>query len=179
MKRRRGERPSAECGETLFLRRGTSDSDGKRRASTGDRLGRTNGAMKLVLNVGGANKTIPLPPHYQGWEHILLTSIPGRTRCRLRCPELTTLLASQFDAVYCSHTLEHYYRHDVSRVLAGFRHVLNSDGFAEIRVPDLADLMQTVVRRGLDVDDLFYQSPAGPMTATTCSTAWARKSTQR
>ncbi len=74
------------------------------------------------------------------------------------------MLASQFDAVYCSHNLEHYYRHDVSRVLAGFRHVLNSDGFAEIRVPDLADLMQTVVRRGLDVDDLLYQSPAGPVT---------------
>jgi hypothetical protein len=79
-------------------------------------------------------------------------------------PTLTTLPAAQFDAVYCSHNLEHYYRHDVSRVLAGFRHVLNADGFAEIRVPDLADLMQTVVRRGLDVDDLLYQSPAGPIT---------------
>lgn len=77
---------------------------------------------------------------------------------------MTTLPAAQFDAVYCSHNLEHYYRHDVPRVLAGFRHVLNADGFAEIHVPDLADLMQTVVRRGLDVDDLLYQSPAGPIT---------------
>ncbi len=121
--------------------------------------------MKRVLNVGGANKTIPLPPHYQGWEHVLLDIDPrGAPDVVCDARELTTLLASQFDAVYCSHNLEHYYRHDVSRVLAGFRHVLNSDGFAEIRVPDLADLMQTVVRRGLDVDDLLYQSPAGPVT---------------
>jgi hypothetical protein len=121
--------------------------------------------MKRVLNVGGANKTIPLPPVYQGWEHILLDIDPrGAPDVVCDARELTTLPAAQFDAVYCSHNLEHYYRHDVSRVLAGFRHVLNADGFAEIRVPDLADLMQTVVRRGLDVDDLLYQSPAGPIT---------------
>ncbi len=32
--------------------------------------------MKRVLNVGGANKTIPLPPAYQGWEHVLLDIDP-------------------------------------------------------------------------------------------------------
>ena len=121
--------------------------------------------MKKVLNVGGANKGIALPPVYQGWEHTLLDIDPrGRPDVICDARELTTLPAAQYDAVYCSHNLEHYYRHDVPRVLAGFRHVLNEDGFAEIRVPDLADLMQTVVRRGLDVDDFLYQSPAGPIT---------------
>jgi SAM-dependent methyltransferase len=121
--------------------------------------------MKRVLNVGGGSKTIALPPVYQGWEHILL-DIDPRDGPDLVCDarELTSLPAATFDAVYCSHNLEHYFRHDVPKVLAGFRHVLKDDGFAEIRVPDLADLMQTVVKRGLDVDDLLYQSPAGPIT---------------
>jgi SAM-dependent methyltransferase len=121
--------------------------------------------MKRVLNVGGGNKTIALPPVYRDWEHVLLDIDPRGTPdlvCDAR--ELTKLPAGRFDAVYCSHNLEHYYRHDVPRVLAGFRHVLKEDGFAEIRVPDLDDLMQTVVRRGLDVDDFLYQSPAGPVT---------------
>jgi hypothetical protein len=121
--------------------------------------------MKRVLNVGGGSKTIALPAVYQGWEHILL-DIDPRDSPDLVCDarELATLPAATYDAVYCSHNLEHYYRHDVPKVLAGFRHVLKDDGFAEIRVPDLADLMQTVVKRGLDVDDLLYQSPAGPIT---------------
>jgi hypothetical protein len=121
--------------------------------------------MKRVLNVGGGNKGIPLPPAYQGWEHVLLDIDPkGGPDLVCDARELTTLPPGQYDAVYCSHNLEHYYRHDVPRVLAGFRHVLKEDGFAEIRVPDLADLMQTVVRRGLDVDDFLYESPAGPIT---------------
>ena len=64
----------------------------------------------------------------------------------------------------CSHNLEHYYRHDVPKVLAGFLHVLKDDGFVQIRVPDLGELMKTVVQNGLDVDDFLYQSPSGPIS---------------
>jgi hypothetical protein len=71
---------------------------------------------------------------------------------------------SQYDAVYCSHNLEHYYRHDAIKVVAGFHHVLKEDGFVHIRVPDMAELMRTVVHGGLDIDDFLYQSAAGPIT---------------
>src|SRR6266446_7887238 len=54
------------------------------------------------------------------------------------CSSDLALAASQFDAVYCSHNLEHYYRHDGATVLRGFLHVLKPDGFAEIKVPDAA-----------------------------------------
>lgn len=77
---------------------------------------------------------------------------------------LVTLPEAQFDAVYCSHNLEHYYRHDTHKVLEGFRHVLKDDGFAHILVPDLGELMRTVVARKLDIDDFLYRSPAGPIT---------------
>ncbi|NOT15871.1 MAG: class I SAM-dependent methyltransferase [Methylotenera sp.] len=120
--------------------------------------------MKKVLNVGGNNKAIPLPPQYADFEHILLdidpTGLPDIV-CDAR--ELNQLEQAQFDAIYCSHNLEHYYWHDVPKVLAGFLHVLKEGGFAQIRVPDIEDLMKIVVEKGMDIDDVLYQSPAGPI----------------
>ena len=97
------------------------------------------GAAWRVLNVGGGNKGVALPPHFHDWQQLLLDIDPrvgadvvGDARA-LR----ETVAANSFDAVYCSHNLEHYYRHDVDKVLQGFLHVLKAEGFAEIRVPDI------------------------------------------
>lgn len=120
--------------------------------------------IKKVLNVGGNNKAISLPPQYAGFEHILLDVDPkGSPDIVCDARKLTTLEAGQFDAVYCSHNLEHYYRHDVRGVLAGFMHVLKDDGFAHIRVPDIHEVMRVTIERGLDIDDVLYQSSAGPI----------------
>ena len=121
--------------------------------------------MKRVLNVGGNSKMIPLPPQYAGWDHVLLDIDPaGGPDVVCDARELKSLPPATYDSVYCSHNLEHYYRHDVGKVLGGFLHVLKADGFAFIRVPDLGAVMQTVVAKGLDVEDVLYQSPAGPIT---------------
>lgn len=121
--------------------------------------------MKKVLNVGGNNKNIALPLQYHGWEHILLDIDPkGNPDIVCDDRELSQLSCSEYDAVYCSHNLEHYYRHDATKVLSGFLHVLKEDGFANIRVPDIGELMRIVVQRNLDIDDFLYQSPAGPIT---------------
>ena len=120
---------------------------------------------KKVLNVGGNSKDIPIPEQYDGWEHFLL-DIDAKGNPDVVCDarELTDLPQADYDSVYCSHNLEHYYRHDVEKVLAGFLHVLKDDGFAYIRVPDMGELMQIVIQRGLDIGDFLYQSPAGPIT---------------
>ncbi len=119
---------------------------------------------RRVLNVGGNSKAIPLPPQYADFEHVLLDVDPkGSPDIVCDARNLATLGASQFDAVYCSHNLEHYYRHDVRAVLAGFLHVLNDGGFAQIRVPDIREVMRVTLERGLDIDDVLYQSPAGPI----------------
>ena len=121
--------------------------------------------MKKVLNVGGNNKAIPLPPQYQGFEHLLLDIDPrGNPDIVCDARQLTTLPAGQFDAVYCSHNLEHYYKHEVPRVLRGFLHVLKDGGFAHIRVPDIEEVMRSTLERGLDIDDVLYTSAAGPIT---------------
>lgn len=63
-----------------------------------------------------------------------------------------------FDAVYCSHMLEHLYPHEVVKALREFRRVLAaSKGYAIIFVPDL---------EGVTISDgILYQSPSGPVRA--------------
>ncbi|MBK8336306.1 MAG: class I SAM-dependent methyltransferase [Sterolibacteriaceae bacterium] len=121
--------------------------------------------MRKLLNVGGNSKAIPLPPIYNGWEHLLLDIDPkGAPDVVCDARTMTSLPAATYDAVYCSHNLEHYHRHEVPKVLAGFRHVLKADGFVHLRVPDIGAVMQTAVQNKLDIDDVLYQSPAGPIT---------------
>ena len=120
--------------------------------------------MKKVLNVGGNSKAIALPIQYAEYEHLLLDIDPkGSPDILCDARQLATLEGGQFDAIYCSHNLEHYYRHDVPKVLAGFLHVLKDDGFAHIRVPDINEVMRLTLERGLDIDDVLYQSPSGPI----------------
>lgn len=120
--------------------------------------------MKKVLNVGGNSREIPLPPIYAGWDQCLLDIDPrGNPDILCDARELAQQPAAAFDAVYCSHNLEHYYRHDVRKVLAGFAHVLKPGGFVHIVVPDIAAVMRHVVGTGMDIGDVLYQSPAGPI----------------
>ncbi len=121
--------------------------------------------MKTVLNVGGNNKAIPLPIEYLGFKHLLLDIDPkGKPDILCDARKLDTLEAEQFDAVYCSHNLEHYYRHEVPKVLAGIKHVLKPKGFVHIRVPDIHEVMRQTLARNLDINDVLYTSMAGPIT---------------
>jgi predicted SAM-dependent methyltransferase len=122
--------------------------------------------VKSVLNVGGNSKLIPIPDYFAGWQHDLL-DIDPRGGPDLVCDarELRALAGGVYDAVYCSHNLEHYYRHDGLNVIRGFHHMLNETGFAEIRVPDIEQVMAALRERELELDDILYQSPAGPISA--------------
>jgi hypothetical protein len=129
-----------------------------------------------VLNVGGNSKAIAIPPHYDGWEHHLLDIDPaGKPDIVCDARALTTLPAAGYDAVWCSHNLEHYWRHDLPKVLAGFLHVLNGEGYAEVRVPDMKSVFEEMLKRGMDIDDVLYQSPAGPITVNDVIYGYGRK----
>ncbi|ETR67477.1 MAG: S-adenosyl-L-methionine (SAM)-dependent methyltransferase [Candidatus Magnetoglobus multicellularis str. Araruama] len=120
--------------------------------------------MKYVLNVGGNSRKISLPSQYNEFEHVLLDIDPkGSPDILCDARELLTFKADQFDAVYCSHNLEHYHHHDIHKVLEGFLHVLKAGGFAHIRVPDIMAVMRTTIEKGLDIEDVLYNSPAGPI----------------
>jgi len=133
-------------------------------------------AARRVLNVGGNSKRIPIPPHFAGWEHHLLDIDPaGAPDITCDARELLGLPAAGYDAIYCSHNLEHYHRHDLPRVLAGFLHVLKPDGFADIRVPDMHAVFREMVSRGIDIDDPLYDSPAGPVSVNDVVYGFGRK----
>jgi SAM-dependent methyltransferase len=129
-----------------------------------------------VLNVGGNSKAIAIPPHYAGWQHLLLDIDASRDADIVRdARELGDFDADRFDAVYCSHNLEHYFRHDVARVLAGFLHVLKPGGFAEIRVPDLEAVFRRVTSGELDLEDELYVSPGGPIAVIDVIYGWGKE----
>ena len=122
-------------------------------------------ARRNVLDVGGGPREYALPPHYADWRRLMLdVDANAKPDVLLDARSLATLPAAQFDAVYCSHNLEHYHEHEVAKVLAGFAHVLKApDGFVEIRVPDLHAVAQAMVAQGRDLGDALYVSPAGPI----------------
>jgi SAM-dependent methyltransferase len=120
--------------------------------------------QRAVLNVGGNSKAIVIPDCFSGWRHDLLDIDPlGRPDVLCDARELWKLPSRQYDAIYCSHNLEHYYAHDVVKVLKGFRMVLKKGGFVYIMVPDLLEVMKAVVEKGMGLEDVIYETPGGPI----------------
>jgi hypothetical protein len=118
----------------------------------------------IVLNVGGGAGR-ELPPIYKGWEQDLL-DIDPEVKPDVCCDakEMRKLKSAKYDAVYCSHNLEHFYRHDVPVVLGGMHHVLKDTGFAHISVPDVIALMEAVVKGNRDIEDTWYPIPGSAIS---------------
>jgi len=126
-----------------------------------------------VLNVGGNSKQIPIPDHYSGWNHLLLDIAPGPdVDVLLDARKLSDYDGDKFDSIYSSHNLEHFYPHDVPKVLSGFLEVLKPDGFVDVRVPDITSVLKAVVDNGMELDDVLYISPAGPISAHDVIYGW-------
>ena len=62
----------------------------------------------------------------------------------------------EYDAIYCSHALEHLTPEDGDKALAEFVRVLAPGGFAMVLVPDLEDVKAT--------DEVILEAPCGPIT---------------
>ena len=131
---------------------------------------------KKVLNVGGNNKEIPIPDHYDGWTHHLL-DIDSRGKPDILCDarKLIELAGASYDSVYCSHNLEHYHSHDVIKVLNGFHHILKADGFVDIRVPDIQAVVKHMVEKSMDIEDVLYQAVGGPVSIKDVMYGWGKE----
>lgn len=64
-------------------------------------------------------------------------------------------VSGNYDAIYCSHALEHLSPHEVIPTLQGWRNALNDGGSVLVFVPDLEDVRAT--------DDVLFHAPAGPI----------------
>lgn len=119
--------------------------------------------MLKVLNVGSGGKSAALPSWFNGWDVTRLDIDPKVEPDLLMDARDIKTLDDKFDAVYCSHNLEHYTPHDGGVVVRGVRHVLEPHGFVDIHVPDVGTVLQQAGANGWDLDTFLYQSPAGPI----------------
>jgi ubiquinone/menaquinone biosynthesis C-methylase UbiE len=116
-----------------------------------------------VLNVGGGSSRA-ISEIFNGWEQDVLDVDPAvKPDICLDAREMKTLPPGTYDAVYCSHTLEHFYRHEILAILEGFVHVLKEDGFVEAAVPNMQVLFSSIMQGSLDIEDVWYRSPSGPI----------------
>jgi len=66
------------------------------------------------------------------------------------------------DAVWASHVVEHNYWHDLPNLFANMMRVLKDDGFAIVKVPNLASIAANIEQNILGK---VYDSPSGPVSA--------------
>jgi predicted SAM-dependent methyltransferase len=127
----------------------------------------TNVSQKRVLNAGSGPRTgTGLHPLFrqQSWEEFRLDIDPKVQPDIIgSVTDMKTVADESFDAIWCSHNLEHLYNHEIGKALAEFRRVLKSDGFSLITCPDLEEVAGMVASgKG---EDVAYHSPVGPITA--------------
>lgn len=129
----------------------------------------------LLLNVGSANSK-DVPSLYRLWQQDSL-DIDPEVKPDIVCDarEMRRLPPSHYDAVYCSHCLEHFHRHEVSRVLEGFAHVLKPTGFTHVIVPNMQAVFDTLVHGKRDLHDTFYISAGGPITFHDVIYGWGKQ----
>jgi SAM-dependent methyltransferase len=123
---------------------------------------------RQVLNAGSGPRTArQLHPGFKGpgWREVRVDIDPSAEPDVVgSITEMGEAFADgSFEAVWCSHVLEHLFTHQVAAALAEFRRVLRPDGFALISSPDIEAVAALIVKHGLD--HVAYVSLAGPITA--------------
>lgn len=119
---------------------------------------------RAYLDVGGGTGIQARPHYYSHLRHVRLDIDPKV--CPDRCMDARLLRwqePNQYEAIYCSHNLEHYDPDDIPVVLQGFCHVLKEDGFAEIKVPNISRIADIMIHSQAELADFFYQTKQGPV----------------
>jgi len=99
----------------------------------------------------------------QAWEEVRLDIDPETQPDLIGsvCDLNSLFPPASFDAILCSHVLEHLYAHEVYPALVQFRQVLKPDGFALIMCPDLMAAAEQLIEKGLA--GVVYNAPVGPI----------------
>ncbi len=123
------------------------------------------GRAKRVLNAGSGSATGAMHPAFDpsAWAEVRIDIDPRAA------PDLVGSISDlhglaedgSFDAVWCSHCIEHLHDHEVLPALREFRRVLSTEGFAIVSCPNLDAVAKLVVSE--DIESVAYLSPAGPI----------------
>jgi len=120
--------------------------------------------MKTLLNVGCGLSNIS---HIKGfnndnWKEIRL-DIDSTLKPDVvgSSTDMSLIETGSVDAVYSSYNLDHIYPHEVPIALKEFYRVLNEDGIAVVKCPDIQTVCELIAQDKLL--ELLYESPAGPI----------------
>lgn len=121
-------------------------------------------AEKRVLDVGsGVGTKASSYPAFRDWDVVRL-DIDTRVKPDVvgTAVDMRGVVDSQsFDAIWCSHQIEHLDDFEVFPTLREFHRVLKPTGFALITCPDLEEVARLVLQGRLD--EPAYNSAAGPI----------------
>ena len=120
---------------------------------------------RRILNAGSGPAKGPVHPAFEPsvWREVRIDIEPRAA------PDLVGSVAdmrglvedASFNAVWCSHCIEHLHDHEALPALSEFKRVLNDEGFAIVSCPNLESVAKLVVSE--DVESVAYLSPAGPV----------------
>ena len=75
--------------------------------------------------------------------------------------DMSLVETASVDAIYSSYNLDHIYAHEVPLALKEFYRVLNEDGFAVVRCPDIQTVCELIAQD--KYLELLYESEIGPI----------------
>jgi SAM-dependent methyltransferase len=104
------------------------------------------------------------PVLFEGWRELRVdVALDVKPDLVASMTNLSAISSNSIDGVWCSHAIEHLYRHEVDEALAEIYRILTPEGVACIRVPDLQAIASFVAEDR--VLEPIYRSAAGPITA--------------
>ena len=120
--------------------------------------------MKIFLHVGCGpkNKSSCLGFNNDNWKEIRL-DIDSTVKPDVvgSSTDMSLIETGSVDAVYSSYNLDHIYPHEVPIALKEFYRVLNEDGIAVVKCPDIQTVCELIAQDKLL--ELLYDSPIGPI----------------
>ena len=120
--------------------------------------------MKTLLNVGCGLSNISQIKGFDkdDWKEIRL-DIDSAVKPDVvgTLTDMSVIETASVDAVYSSYNLDHIYAHEVPIALKEFYRVLNEDGIAVVKCPDIQTVCELIAQDKLL--ELLYESPIGPI----------------
>ncbi len=124
---------------------------------------------RTLYNLGSGPRRLfdllPDAPAFAGWQEVRV-DVDAACKPDIHA-DLTDLQQVIPDGtagiIYCSHVIEHFFDHDVPKVLAECARILHPDGAAVLRLPDLAAVVRAFDEG--DIERPLYHSPSGPIAA--------------
>lgn len=115
--------------------------------------------MYKVLDLGSGTVN-RLTEDYKDFERITLDFNPNMKPdifCDVRKMDEREDLKEAFDAVFCSHMIEHFSIRDIRKILQNVKFVMKKDAWFEILCPDVLAVMKYVVDERMDLDAVLYR----------------------